>query len=171
MPPKKSKNSTLSKISTKKTKPAKSLGKSKQEKLEDITDDVDSLNNDQLDELADDMEDLPELEMVSSALKEKYEYNPRQETKTIYVLPEARFMSEILTKFELCELISIRAKQLEDGGQSFTDIGDLSDPIEMARKEILDKKCPLSIVRARTTDSDTTIAELWHANEMGIPYD
>jgi len=41
----------------------------------------------------------------------------------------------------------------------------------MAKKELIDKKCPLSIIRVRTTNGQTTIAEKWHVNEMAIPYD
>lgn len=122
-------------------------------------------------ETVEDEEEMPALEAVSTALKEKYEYKPLQRVKTVYVRPKDRITSEVMTKFEYAEAISIRAKQLEDGDQPFTDVGDLQDPIDMAKKEISDKKCPLSIVRNRTFEGDTTIAELWQINEMAIPYD
>lgn len=120
-------------------------------------------------------DDLPELEMhvetVSNALKEKYEYKPAMETQTIYVRPEARRMSEIMSKFEYCRIIGIRAKQLEDDNTPFTDVGNLSNPIDIAIKEIHDKKCPLAIERKRVSDDNVTIVELWRVNEMGIPFD
>jgi DNA-directed RNA polymerase subunit K/omega len=110
---------------------------------------------------------IPELEVVSNKVKEKYEYKPLLHTEIVYTLPEDRITSEVMTKFELCEVISVRAKQIENGGDSFTDIGDLTDPLEIAKKEILDKKCPLDIIRMKTDK----IAERWHVNEMGIPFD
>jgi DNA-directed RNA polymerases I, II, and III subunit RPABC2 len=104
-------------------------------------------------------------------LKEKYEYKPLIQTKTIYVNPEDRIMSEVMTKFELTRIIGIRAAQLENHNKPFTDVGDISDPIEMAKKEIRDKKCPLSIIRVRSYENDKIIAELWEVNEMAIPTD
>jgi DNA-directed RNA polymerase I, II, and III subunit RPABC2 len=104
-------------------------------------------------------------------INDKYKYKPLTEIKTIYVNPENRITSEVMTKFEYCQVIGIRAKQLEDYDNPFTDVGDISDPIEMAKKEIMDKKCPLSIIRVRTTNGTTTIAEKWQVNEMAIPYD
>jgi DNA-directed RNA polymerase I, II, and III subunit RPABC2 len=112
-------------------------------------------------------DNIPYLEVVSDAIKEKYEYKPLLRTEIVYVLPEDRITSEVLTKFEYCEVISIRAKQIENGASSFTDVGDLTDPIEIAKKEIADKKCPLDIVRMKTDK----IAERWHVNEMAIPFD
>lgn len=188
MPPKSSKSSKPTKGTSRTSKPAKAT-KSTVEKLSDITDEVEDEEKPQVasdvdsdvedaepveealdDEVADE-EEMPELEAVSLALKEKYEYNPIQRAKIIYVRPKDRITSEVMTKFEYAEVVSIRAKQLEDDDQPFTDVGDLQDPIEMAKKEIADKKCPLSVVRNRTVEGDTTIAELWQINEMAIPYD
>ena len=112
-------------------------------------------------------EQTPELEVVSDALKERFEYRPVLEKTITYVLPEDRITSEVMTKFEYCEVISIRAKQIENGGQPFTSIGELTDPIDIAKKEIADKKCPLDIVRGITDN----LFERWHVNELAIPYD
>lgn len=112
-------------------------------------------------------EELPELEVVSEVTREKYEYNPVVRNVIVFRKPEDRDTSEVMTRFELCEVISIRARQLELGKKTFTDAADLTDPIEIAKKEILDKKCPLSIIRMITDK----IAEKWHVNEMAIPPD
>jgi DNA-directed RNA polymerase I, II, and III subunit RPABC2 len=187
MPPKSSKKITKG---THAAKPKAGKPKKTVEKLSDITDEVEEdvvEEEDAVDDESKDVEengdeedlaeedpaesDIPALEAVSTALKEKYEYKPMQQVRTVYVRPKDRITSEVMTKFEYAESVSIRAKQLEDGDQPFTDVGDLSDPIEMAKKEIADKKCPLSVVRNRTTEGDTTIAELWQVNEMAIPYD
>ena len=134
--------------------PKKSKGKTKEEaKIEVETDE--------------DVEEMPALEVASSALKERYEYRPVLRTEIVYRRPEDRVMSEVMTKFELCEVISIRARQLEIDNTVFTDIGDLTDPLDIAKKEIRDKKCPLSIVRMLTDK----ISEKWHVNELAIPPD
>lgn len=110
---------------------------------------------------------IPELEVVSEALRERFEYRPVLETVVTYVLPEDRITSEVMTKFEYCEIVSIRAKQIENGGQPFTSVGELTDPIDIAKKEIADKKCPLDVVRGITDK----LFERWHVNELAIPYD
>jgi DNA-directed RNA polymerase I, II, and III subunit RPABC2 len=131
---------------------------------EPTLDDTKSQSQTQLD---DDNTEVPYLEYVSDTLRERYEYKPVLRTEIIYRKPEDRITSEVMSKFEYCEVISIRARQLEIGGSPFTTIGELTDPIAIAKKEIADKKCPLSIVRMITDK----IAEKWHVNELGIPYD
>lgn len=112
-------------------------------------------------------EDLPSLGYVTQVAKERYEFRPVLRTQIVYKLPEHRVTSEVMSKFELAEVISIRARQLESSAKVFTDIGDLTDPLAIAKKEIIDKKCPLDIVRMITDK----IAERWHVNELSIPPD
>jgi DNA-directed RNA polymerase subunit K/omega len=110
---------------------------------------------------------IPELEMVSNALKERYEYKPMIRSEIIYLHPSNYITSEVMTKFEYCEIISIRSKQIENGSMPFTDVGNITNPIEIAKKEIEDKKCPLDIIRMLTDK----VAEKWSVNDMAIPYD
>lgn len=119
-------------------------------------------------EAEDDDDDVPELSSVNymQILKDRYEYIPIVNKTVIFLTPENRTTSEIMTKFEDCEVTGIRAKQIENDGICYTDVGDLDCPIAMAKKEILDKKCPLDIIRGITD----TVFERWHVNEM-IPYD
>ncbi len=152
MPPKNSNKSAIQK---------QSKSDSKSKKTSKAVDDTDES------EIVEDAEDLPALDFVSDNTKERYEYKPVVRTEIVYRRPEDRLTTETMTKFELCEVISIRAKQLEQGRVVFTDVGDLTDPIAIAKKEIIDKKCPLSIVRMITDK----IAEKWQVNELGIPYD
>lgn len=111
--------------------------------------------------------DLPELEHVSDALKERYEFTPQLFDEIVYRRPEDRVTSEVMSKFEYTEAISIRAQQLQKGGKPFTDVGELTDPLEIAEKEIKDKRCPLDVVRMITDK----IGEKWHINELAIPPD
>ena len=94
-----------------------------------------------------------------------YKYNPEIHKVKIYYRPEDRRTSEIMTKFEYTEAVSIRAKQIENGGTCFTDTTGITNPIAMAEKEIADKKSPLDLVR-KITDIHM---ERWHVNEMTIP--
>jgi hypothetical protein len=118
MPPKKSNKVTSGNAKNKNKQEEKRTPLSYKDDKEDAKEDEDK---------------IPELEVVSSKVKEKYEYRPLLRTEIVYTLPEDRIMSEVMTKFEFCEVVSIRAKQIENGGESFTDVGDLTDPLEIAK--------------------------------------
>ena len=65
----------------------------------------------------------------------------------------------------MTELIGIRATQISQGAPVFVDIEYISDPIEMAKKEIINNKCPLYIKRYIGLDR----YELWDPNIMIKP--
>ena len=95
---------------------------------------------------------------------EKYENEIHKE---IIVVPNNyRRTSEVITKFEYTDVISNRAKQIENGSPIFTDIKGESDPIKMAELEIRMKRCPLSVRRMISHN----ICEIWDVNDMIIPY-
>jgi len=95
---------------------------------------------------------------------DKYVNNIHQE---IIIIPnEHRKTSELITKFEFTDVISNRAKQIENGSKIFVDIGAEDNPITMAEMEIKMKQCPLSIRRFISNN----IAEIWNVNEMIVPY-
>ena len=185
MPPKKSTSTSTSKpIVVKPTSTARRLGKLKKiENIDDgevdftIDDETAAENIDNVEGLedADELETLENLESDEKVpeltsiqpLKERYEYHPVLRTEIVFVAPENRITSEILTKFEFTEIISHRAKQMENGGVCYTDVGELTDPLEMAKKELMDKKCPLDLIRGITDK----IFERWHVNEMGYNAD
>jgi len=82
---------------------------------------------------------------------------------------DLRMTSEIMTKFEYTRIVAERAKQIENGAAPFIkldpEVG--TDPIEIAEKEILLKKCPMKIKRKITKN----IIEIWRVNEMIVPFD
>jgi DNA-directed RNA polymerase I, II, and III subunit RPABC2 len=133
---------------------------------QNLSDDVDFAEDDKQPEL-EEVDDINEEQIDEHISKERYEYTPTIIREVVYVLPENRRTSEILTKFECTEIISNRAVQIEQGGTCYTDTSMLSDPLQMARKELLDKKCPLDVVRGITD----VLFERWHVNEMGLPAD
>jgi DNA-directed RNA polymerase I, II, and III subunit RPABC2 len=100
-------------------------------------------------------------------LKERYEFTPEIVKNIVVLDPKNYITSEVLTKFEITEIISIRSLQIQESQLCFTDVGDLTDPILMAKKELNDKKCPLSIVR----NINTNLVEIWDVNKMAKPVD
>ena len=99
--------------------------------------------------------------------KEKYEYKPIVSREITYMTDSNRISSEVMTSFEYSYIISIRAKQIENGGPVFVEANNIIDPIKIAKKEIEEKKNPLKIIRMITSN----IAEVWRVNEMAIPYE
>lgn len=98
--------------------------------------------------------------------------------KTIIIMhPSQRMTIPFMSLYEFTDVISQRAAQITNKNEIrkepiyFTDIGDLSDPRAIALKEILDKRCPLSIRRKISENPYTheTIVEMWSVNELGIP--
>jgi DNA-directed RNA polymerase I, II, and III subunit RPABC2 len=65
----------------------------------------------------------------------------------------------------MTELIGIRATQISSGAPVFTDISNIQDPLEMAKLEIINNKCPLYVKRYIGLDK----YELWDPNEMIKP--
>ena len=83
----------------------------------------------------------------------------------IIVKSENRITSNMLSIYEYIELISIRASQITNGSYIFTDVTGYSDPIEMAKKELIDNKCPLYVKRGIGMNR----YELWSPNVMSKP--
>lgn len=89
---------------------------------------------------------------------------------TTYIIPdEQRTTSQIMTLEEFTEAIGIRATQIEQGAPVFTDVAGYSDPIKMARKELLDGRSPLKLVREMRQKENERWVEIWKVNEMNVP--
>ena len=91
--------------------------------------------------------------------------NPEYHRKINITPPNMRITSEIMTLFEFSEVIGIRATQIEKGSPVFVDLTGLTDPRDMATKELLQRRCPLKIVRKINAHEQ----EEWSCNEMGFP--
>lgn len=91
-------------------------------------------------------------------------YNKDTEFEYI-VKEEDRITSDVLSKYEMVELISIRATQISKGDIPFTNIDNLRDPILMSKKELYDNRCPLMVKR----HIGNNIYEYWNPNEMSKP--
>jgi DNA-directed RNA polymerase I, II, and III subunit RPABC2 len=82
------------------------------------------------------------------------------------VAKENRRTSSTMSLYEYTEIISHRAEQIKKAGIIFIQLKNESDPIEIAKEEIKQKKCPLSIRRLY----NSTIGEIWEVNELTIPF-
>lgn len=111
-------------------------------------------------------EDIDE-EYIVPQSKERYEYNPIQQTNIVYMHRNNRVTSEIMSLYEFTECVAQRAKQLEnDSRVRFTDTSNTTDFIAMAKKELADRKCPLAVRRLLYDN----IYEIWRTSEMVIPW-
>lgn len=61
--------------------------------------------------------------------------------------------SKYLTKYELVSVLSIRSQQIARGSPILIEVPkDVNDPYEIARLELIEKKCPLMIRRYNTSN-------------------
>jgi DNA-directed RNA polymerases I, II, and III subunit RPABC2 len=58
-----------------------------------------------------------------------------------------RFTSPILTKFERAKILGVRAQQISMSAPIMVEYGDETDSVEIARKELKEKKIPLIVLR------------------------
>jgi len=85
-----------------------------------------------------------------------------------FIIPNSmRRTSNKLLKPEKTELIGIRAIHIEKGAEPTVNIGNLSEPIDIAKLEMKMKKFPLNIVRSL----NGYLFEEWSPNEMIIEND
>jgi hypothetical protein len=95
----------------------------------------------------------------------------RKDYKIIVVKKENRITSDLMSAEEMTEAISERIRQLEKESIAFVDVSDLSDPASIAKREIMQRKCPLILRRCigYTLDENgtqTSYYEYWDVNEM-----
>ena len=83
------------------------------------------------------------------------------------IAPEKRKTSDIMTTLEYSAVVSKRAQQIEDGSTVYINADGVTDAIRIAKLEIEQRKCPLSIRR----DYNSFMAEIWDVNELGVPFD
>lgn len=77
----------------------------------------------------------------------------------------ARITLNRMTIYEKAHIIGVRASQLSYDAPPLVDIGNMTDCIEIATKELVEKKLPF-IVRRRLPDGSF---EDWSIDELLIP--
>ena len=75
---------------------------------------------------------------------------------------DERTLDGYMTKYERASLLGSRASQIEEGSPLLVDRGDLTDALEIARKEMRERRIPINIFRYLTP----TLAEEWTVNEL-----
>lgn len=78
---------------------------------------------------------------------------------------QERITSSRMTKYEKAYILGIRSSQLSMNAPPLVDIGDMTDALEIAAKELKEKKIPF-IIRRKLPDNTY---EDWHIKEMTIP--
>lgn len=95
-----------------------------------------------------------------------------QVREIVVIDPSLRRTSNILTQAEQTELIGERAEQISRNATVFVDIGDLTDPISIAKKEFYSRMCPLMLRRTvgykRTDVGTIQYVEVFDVNLMQI---
>jgi len=68
-------------------------------------------------------------------------------------MSNSQIQSEFLTKYERARVLGTRALQLIMNAISTVDITNMTDPLKIAEKELLDDKIPI-IIRRRLPDGN-----------------
>ncbi|KAI4292546.1 DNA-directed RNA polymerases I, II, and III subunit RPABC2 [Pancytospora philotis] len=79
--------------------------------------------------------------------------------------PAPRITQNRMTIYEKAHIIGVRAAQLSDDAPPFVDIGNMTDCLQIATKELVEKKLPF-IVRRKLPDGSF---EDWSIDELLIP--
>lgn len=129
------------------------LEETKPERIEDVDDEQDEEDDD------------PEHE-GSTPKKRVHTYHQIPESTEIRIThPSKRLTSEYMTIYEYSMVIGTRATHIANGSVLYTDPQGLYDPRDIAKKEINENQCPLSITRKVSAST----VEVWEVNEMIKP--
>jgi DNA-directed RNA polymerase subunit K/omega len=86
--------------------------------------------------------------------------------KTVVIKDSSKFITNnLITKYELCRVISERSNALEHGAQPLIDVTNLSSYQEIALQELKEKKCPLFVYRPIPHFRDIVL-EKWDVNDL-----
>lgn len=98
-------------------------------------------------------------------------------TDIIIIKDENRRMSNVLTKYEMTELITVRGTQIAEHNNCFVK-NDYDDPIKQAKLELMSRKCPCAILRKagevrNAAGNIDKLYERWVPNDMtfSVVYD
>jgi|SRR3989344_1308125 len=95
----------------------------------------------------------------------------------VVIAPEHRKTSNMITKTEMTEIISIRADQISNNANVMVPVDGLDNPIAMAKKEFNMRRCPLKLRRVvkkaydRHRNMQVKYVEDWDVNKMSRPFE
>lgn len=90
--------------------------------------------------------------------------------KEIFIVPkEERMTRNVLNPAEMTAITSIRAAQIQKNNNCLVDTTGLTDARLMARRELMEGKCPLYLRRrVDTGDGMRPCYEIWDPNTMAF---
>lgn len=161
--------------------------------MDDAIDDIEEMPDDAIEEEYDEYEDDLNVDVEDKDTEEtladvlEYEEEPLQgqeepaqkiigidekddNHKIIRVIADSdRITSEIIQLNEMAEAIGIRISQIENGAPILTDVSGYKSPIEMAKKEFIDRQNPLIVQRRLQTFPTEDLVEHWKVRDMVFP--
>ena len=119
--------------------------------------------------IIDEIDEEPEIEPteISEEMAEEIEKANKilkNKDNNLIIAKQNRRTSRHITLYELAAVIGTRATQIDKGSPVFVKVDDLVKSEDMAIREILEKKSPLSIKRKTVRG-----IEIWEINEMILP--
>lgn len=145
----------------------------KEEDEEENTDD----ENKNVDDNESDIETLAESHHSTFRESKIYDENDFVLSSTLvknimFNKPEDRITDGELSQAEMTKAIGIRTSQIKDFNNCLVNIDGLTDPNEMAIKELLEGKSPLKLARyVRTDEKGIEYYDSWLVNELVIKHD
>lgn len=94
--------------------------------------------------------------------------NDDLDIKVVIVPKEERRTTEILQLNEIAGGMANRIAEISNGGYAFVGFEGCKSARDVAIKELLSKKTPLTLVRVRQDDDNVHYVEHWDLNEMTI---
>ncbi len=93
------------------------------------------------------------------------------DTRPRYIVPpEERITSNRMTLAEATRAIALRAEQIATYPSPYVEIGDLTDPADIAKKELFARRSPLRLYRdVGRTAAGERITEVWAVRLMAYP--
>jgi DNA-directed RNA polymerase subunit K/omega len=82
------------------------------------------------------------------------------------VLIQDRIFPDFISLSEFVQVVCTRTEQIERGAQIYTTPS--IQPHEIAIKEIIEKVCPLTIIRKRGEDAHNEYVEAWPVNSLNV---
>jgi DNA-directed RNA polymerase subunit K/omega len=106
----------------------------------------------------------------AAAVEDPILFESNMTRKTIIVAPNKRITSNRLTGYEASNMVAMRSQQIAKCGTHFADDTDEHDPVNLAAKELLTRRCPLLLHRqVGTTVGGDNIIEEWDPKTMVLP--
>jgi len=111
-------------------------------------------------------EDEEEDEIIENA-DEIFAKNSERELKIVVIHDSDRKTDNRLHLSEMAQVLAVRAQHISKHGDCFI-ISKSSDPIQLAREELQQRKCPLKLRRKVGGNNTICYVEDWDVNKMAL---